>query len=68
MDTLADTNLATASRGAGLLAKEAAAGKVAKYQATARAMHAVHLPFAVETVYLYGVIQLAKKSSNDKRE
>jgi len=50
VDTLADTNLATASRGAGLLAKEAAAGKVAKYQATARAMHAVHLPFAVETM------------------
>ena len=44
VDTLANSNLATSSKGAGLLAKEAAMGKVAKYQATADAMRAVHLP------------------------
>ena len=49
VDTLADTNLATASGGAGLLAEEAAQRKVAKYALTASAMGAVHLPFAVET-------------------
>ena len=41
INTLADSNLATASKGAGLMAKKAAVGKVAKYQATADAMHAV---------------------------
>ena len=49
VDTLAETNLATAGRGAGWLADEAAERKVAKYQHTAEAMGAVHLPFAVET-------------------
>ena len=50
VDTLADTNLPTASGGAGLLAEEAAQRKVAKYALTASAMGAVHLPFAVETM------------------
>lgn len=50
VDTLADSNLATASKGAGLWAEEAAAGKVAKYQLCAEAMRAVHLPFAVESM------------------
>ena len=49
VDTLADTNLATAGRGAGLLAEEAAGRKVAKYRQTAEALGAVHLPFAIET-------------------
>ena len=50
VDTLANTNLATAGRGAGRLADEAAEKKVIKYQATAEAMDAVHLPFAIETM------------------
>ena len=47
-DTLASSKLATASRGAGLLPKEAAQRKVAKYALTASAMGAVHLPFTME--------------------
>ena len=50
VDTLATSNLAVASRGPGKCAAEAAARKIAKYSATATAMRAVHLPFAIETM------------------
>ena len=50
VDTLADSNLATAATGPARLAKEAARGKVDKYKLAADAMRAVHLPFAVETM------------------
>ena len=45
---MADTNLAEAVLGSGRGAKAAAARKV-KYAATAEAIEAIHLPFAVET-------------------
>ena len=59
MDTLADTNLATASTGSGKLADQAAVEKEQKYRATATAMQAKHLPFAVET--LGGLSQTAQQ-------
>ena len=49
-DTLADSNLAVASDGAARLANAVAEKKVAKYRSVAAAMHAVHLPFAVESM------------------
>ena len=49
VDPMADTNLAEAVLGSGRAVEAAAARKVAKYAATAEAMVAVHLPFAVET-------------------
>ncbi len=48
-DTLADSNLAAASRRPGQLAREAAKEKEEKYRAVAEQMGAVHLPFAVES-------------------
>ena len=50
VDTLADSNLATAVTGPGKLADEAAERKRAKYSATEAAMGARHLPFAVESM------------------
>ncbi len=49
-DTLADSNLAIASGGPARLADAMAAKKEAKYSRVADAMHAVHLPFAVESM------------------
>ena len=49
-DTLANSNLATAASGPAQLAEEAAKGKLDKYELVAEAMHAVHLPFAVESM------------------
>ena len=49
-DTLADSNLDTAARRPGQLAREAARGKEDKNRLVAEAMDAVHLPFAVETM------------------
>ena len=49
-DTLADSNLATAARRPGQLAKEAAKKKEDKYRLVAESMDATHLPFAVESM------------------
>ena len=59
VDTLADTNLAVASKKSGGAAEAAAAKKVVKYQLVAQAMGAKHLPFAVETTG--GMSELAKR-------
>jgi len=50
VDTLADSNLTTASRGPAKLADAAAKAKVDKYSLVAAAMHATHRPFAVESM------------------
>ena len=49
-DPLADSNLASASKGPTKQANKAAGEKEEKYKNTAAALHAVHLPFAVETM------------------
>ena len=49
-DTLADSNLATASGGPARLANAAAKKKVDKYARVEAALHATHWPFAVETM------------------
>jgi len=50
VDTLADSNHTTASRGPAKLADAAAKAKVDKYSLVAAAMHATHRPFAVESM------------------
>ena len=49
-DTLAKTNLRISAKGPARLANAKAALKEAKYSEVAAAMHAVHLPFAIETM------------------
>ena len=49
-DPLADSNLASASKWPTKQANKAAGEKEEKYKNTAAALHAVHLPFAVETM------------------
>ena len=49
-DTLADSNLAASTQGPGRLARRKEREKVDKYENCARAMQAVHLPFAVESM------------------
>ena len=48
VDPLATSHIKDAAEKPGRVAEKAAAGKVRKYQACADAMHAQHLPFAVE--------------------
>ena len=50
-DTLVSNNLAVSKAGPGRLANSKARKKVDKYGDTALAVRAVHLPFAVETLY-----------------
>ena len=67
-DTLADTNLADFTQGPGCLAKRKAKEKEGKYRDVARGIGAVHLPFAIETFYIEGSLNVELRGSHTKHD
>ena len=65
-DTLADGNLLHSKLGPGRLAERKAEKKESKYRRVATELQAVHLPFAVET--LYGTGQSSRRTAIHNRQ